>query len=258
MSHTPSEKGHENHSRRTLPTPRSTHQGDISPRLHHQIQVLQHPHTRSSRIPEMHILEPNPTHNISGSPAFCRLGVDFRNRINEVDDFGGGSSGGRDIGDEGEDVACLEGGESCALRKEKAINNPTTVVDTKGNTHHEGDEEPESRNLLERYQPRPIPEHQRNNIEHHTLRQRIDDITIQSCPVRVLEWFLEGSTVDVATVGFTSERGDGTDGSSGFASNLSGFLVCFLVLLIFEDNDALEGMLMIGVWGKECILTRRM
>lgn len=63
----------------------------------------------------MNILEPDATSDVLRDLALCRLGVNLRGRVQKRDDVGGGSLRGGDVGDEGEHVAGLDGGECRTL-----------------------------------------------------------------------------------------------------------------------------------------------
>lgn len=115
-------------------------------------------------------------------------------------------------------------------------------------TDHERDEEVERRELLVRDEPRAVPEDKSHDEEDHCLRQCPKQIAPHRSPLRVLERLVEAASVDVAAVIFSSERGNCPDSTCGLASELRRVLVCFLVLLVLEDNytlmvDDVNGML---------------
>ena len=103
------------HVRRTLSTSGSTNQRDISTRLDRQVQIPEDTNTRTSWVPEVHALEADAALHVAGDLTLGRLGVDFGDGVEELDDVGGSGLSGRDVRDEGEDVASLDGSEGGTL-----------------------------------------------------------------------------------------------------------------------------------------------
>jgi hypothetical protein len=82
-----------------------------------QREASQYTHTRPGRVTEVHVFEADVALNFLGINGFAifRLCIDFRNRINQLDDIRAGPLCGRDIRDEGEDISGLDGPEGSAL-----------------------------------------------------------------------------------------------------------------------------------------------
>ena len=79
------------------------------------------------------------------------------------------------------------------------------------NTYHETDEEVESGDLLFRYETCTEPEDERDNVERHRLRQRIDQVTPQRNTVRVLQRLFQALAVNCAAVFLTGQRRNSTN-----------------------------------------------
>lgn len=105
--------------------------------------------------------------------------------------------------------------------------------------YHEADEEVRGGVLARPNKLRPIPEHQRDDEEDHSLRERIERIAVQRSTVGAGKRGLKRSAVGVEAVLLSSERSDGLDRTSSFASDLGGFLMRSFVGLILEDDDTL-------------------
>lgn len=99
----------------------------------------------------------------------------------------------------------------------------------------------EGRDLPLRDEAGAVPEDQSDDVEGHRLGQRVEAVAPDGVPVRVAKGSFESLAVNVQAVRLTGERRDGLDSSGSFTSNLSGVFMCPLVLLVFENDDTLQG-----------------
>jgi len=171
--------------------------------------------------------------------SLCRLRVDLRPRIKEFDDIRASTLRRGDIGHEGENVAGLDGTESRALK----INHVRTPKLRQAiNTDHETNEEFESGGFPLGNEDSSVPENECDDEEYHRLRKREEGIAPNSSAVRLTERFLQALAVQSKAVFFPGEGSDGTNGSSGFTSQLSGVFMGYFVSLILQYDDSLHGV----------------
>lgn len=166
----------------------------------------------------MHMLKLNmPLHILRHVP-LRRLRVDIGQRLEQMRDMRRRALRGRDVGHEREDVAGLNRTEDGG---------------------HEADEEVEGGELEEGDEAGAVPEDEGDDEEGEALREGVEPVGPDGCPVRFTERLLEGLAVDGEAVFFTGERGDSADGGGGFAGELGRVFVRLLVLLVLEDDDTL-------------------
>lgn len=201
---------------RTLSTSGGTDESDVGARLDREVEVAQDADTRASGVAEVDVLEADAALDVLRDLALGGLGVDGRDGVDEVDDISSRALGRRHVGNEGEDVAGLDGTEDGGL---------------------EGDEEVEGVELLVRDETRTVPEDEGDDEERHGLGQREQQVAPERRPARLAEGTVEALAVQPEAIILTGEGGDGANGSSGFAGKLRGLFVGFLVLLILEDDN---------------------
>jgi len=105
------------YSHRTLATSRSTDESNKSARLDIDVESTQDTNSRAGGVPEVDIFQADMAFSASNLLALVRLGVDFGNRVEEVDDVFCGAFGGRNVGHEVEDVASLSSSEDGGLEQ---------------------------------------------------------------------------------------------------------------------------------------------
>jgi len=89
--------------------------GDKRAGLDSEGKLTEDTDTRASRVAEVDAFEANASDNIFRDETLGRAGVNVGFRIQELDDADRGTTSGRDIRDEREDVSSLDGTKSDAL-----------------------------------------------------------------------------------------------------------------------------------------------
>lgn len=104
-------------------------------------------------------------------------------------------------------------------------------------TYHETNEELESGSLELRDESSTVPEDESNDEEDQRLGEGEEAIAPDGSAVRLPEGFLQALAVKLQAVFLASEGGDGTDGASSLASELSrGFVFLFVRLILEHDH----------------------
>ena len=102
---------------------RWTNDGDIRPRLDSEGEIAKDADPGTGGVAEVDTLEANASNNLLGDDTLIRVGVDIGFRIQKLDNVDGGTTGRRDIRDEGENIPCLNGAECGALITYNSVKN---------------------------------------------------------------------------------------------------------------------------------------
>ena len=189
----------------------------MSARLDDEVEGAQDTDARMGRVAEVDTLEADTALDRIGDVALGGLGVDLRDGVEQADDVRGGALGRENVGDEGEDVAGLDGGEDGGHEADEELERgPLEVCDLAGaEPEDEGDDE-----------------------ERERLRERKDRVGDHRGAVRAAHGALERVAVERAAVVLARERGDGADRARGLARELRGRLMGLLIVLVLEHDDA--------------------
>ena len=107
--------------RGTLATSRRANKSDVCSRLDYQVQVAEDANAGASRVSEVDLFKSDLTTSglLVNLSSLSRLRIDFRDLFDKIDDIGGGTFGGGNVGNEAEDVACLDTTEGNRLKNRR-------------------------------------------------------------------------------------------------------------------------------------------
>ena len=83
----------------------------MSARLDDEVEGAQDTDAGTGRVVEVDTLEADAALDRIDDVTLGGLGIDLGDGVEQADDVGGGALGGGDVGDEGEDVTGMDGGE---------------------------------------------------------------------------------------------------------------------------------------------------